>query len=48
MLEVLQVLKVLQLVVFRPLLSEEAIKETSVYAAVCVCKCSVLEMFNEQ
>ena len=29
---------ILQLVVFRPLLSEEAIKENSIYAAICMCK----------
>ena len=39
---------ILQLVVFRPLLSEEVIKGTSVYAAICMCKSRVLVMFSEQ
>ena len=43
---VFEVNSILQLVVFRPLLSEEAIKETSVYAAIYMCKSSVPVMFN--
>jgi hypothetical protein len=39
---------VLWSVVVRPLLDEETVKGTPVYAAVCMCKSSVLVMLYEQ